>query len=475
MNDPRPLAVDLDGTLVRSDLLAESYLSFVRRHPLRLLAPFFWLRQGRAAMKSRLASEARVEVDTLPYDPGVLALIDEARATRRPVVLATASDSGLAQQVADHLGRFDRVLASDGQRNLKADHKAALLTDTFGEHQFDYVGNSRADLPVWRSAANAYVANPDPGVLRATAHLQPVPVLVGSPPALAGPLWRSLRPHQWLKNILVFVPLAAAHQVLEPGLLWQGLLAFICFCLCASGVYVLNDLIDLPSDRRHPDKKHRPLASGSLPIWLGALLGPACVTASLVLAILALPPAFSLALAGYLVLTSTYTLWLKRLRILDVLTLALLYTLRVVAGAFATGLEATDWMLGFALLIFLSLALVKRYAELAEARERGDQGRSPGRGYRPRDLPRIAAFGTGAGYLAVVVLALYQHDPATLHLYRHPQWLWLASLLLLFWISRCWVVTRRGDMHEDPVVFAARDPLSLVTGALFCLVFWVAA
>lgn len=469
-----PLVVDLDGTLIRSDLLLESGLMFVRQYPFQALAPLVWLASGKAHLKTELARHAEVDVTSLPYDARVITLIEEERAKGRPIILATASHKTYADQVASHLQLFDRVLATEGDTNLSARKKRDRLVQEFGEKGFDYVGNSADDLPVWASARHAYVVNPERGVEARARALGNVERVV---PSETNPLrgWvKAMRFHQWMKNMLVFVPLLASHKVGRMDLLLDGALAFLFFGLCASSVYLLNDLLDLPDDRQHATKCRRPFASGALSLKSGLFAFPVLLVLAFAGSWWLLPPMFAVALACYYVMTLAYSLVLKRRMVVDVITLALLYTVRIIAGTFAFAVSATFWMLAFSMFIFLSLALVKRYAELHDAKGRGKTQPSRGRGYYTDDLPMLASLGGAAGYMAVMVLALYIQDQNTMALYRHPKLIWLACPLMLFWISRTWLMTHRGEMHEDPVVFAIKDKISLATGALFGLIFWLA-
>ncbi|MDI1302843.1 MAG: UbiA family prenyltransferase [bacterium] len=469
-----PLVVDLDGTLLRSDLLMETGMAFVRHKPLSLLQPFAWLVKGKAALKEGLAHATDLDVSVLPYDPDVIALIEAERRHGRHVVLATASHHTLAERIAEHLQLFDQVLATSGDHNLSAHRKRDLLVEHYGEQGFDYAGNSRDDMPVWAVARHAYVVNPESGVERRARAQGNVEQVIHSNPSRGRDWLKALRLHQWLKNALIFVPLLASHQLTNPALLLQGLLAFLLFGLCASSVYLLNDLLDLADDRHHQSKRHRPFAAGRLSIKSGVTVFPLLLVAAFAGASLLLPWEFSAVLAAYYLLTLAYSLSLKRLMALDVIALAMLYTVRIVAGAAAFRLPLTFWLLAFSMFMFLSLALVKRYAELREARSKGDTEKTRGRGYYPDDLEMISSLGASSGYLAVMVLALYIHDQATAALYRHPQVIWLACPLLLFWITRVWMLTHRGQMHDDPVVFAIRDQVSLIVGVLFCVVFLVA-
>lgn len=474
MNEP-PLVVDLDGTLLRSDLLLESGLAFVRSQPARAFAPLLWLASGKAYLKERLALAYEFDAESMPYDPQVIALIQQARTQGRQIILATASHVLCAERVAAHLKLFDRVMATSGKSNLSAHAKRDRLLSEFGEGGFDYVGNSRDDLPVWAAARRAYVVNPEPGVESKARALGNVETVIASNGSFTK-LWaRALRWHQWLKNLLIFVPLLASHQLAGTALLIDGAIAFVAFGLCASSVYLLNDLLDLPDDRYHPSKRQRPFAAGQLSIKAGLLVSPMLLLCAFACAYWLLPWQFTATLATYYAATLAYSVWLKRLMVVDVVTLAMLYTLRVMAGAFVFQLVLTFWMLAFSMFIFLSLALVKRYAELREARNKGDTERTRGRGYYADDLEMISSLGAASGYLSVMVLALYIQDQNTAALYRHPTIIWLACPLLLFWVSRIWMLTHRGEMHEDPVVFAVRDRVSLVVGVLFGLVFWLAA
>jgi 4-hydroxybenzoate polyprenyltransferase len=473
--DLPPLVIDLDGTLLRSDLLLETGMAFARSQPLRLLKPFSWLAKSKATLKEGLAHATHIDVRVLPYDPVVIALIEAERSNGRRVVLATASHYTLAERVAEHLQLFDQVLASDAERNLSAHSKRDLLVEIYGEQGFDYAGNSHEDIPVWAVARQAYVVNPGVGVERCARAQGNVEQVIRSNTGGVSDWLKALRLHQWLKNTLIFVPLLAAHQLTNPQLIWQGVLAFLFFGMCASSVYLLNDLLDLADDRHHQSKRNRPFAAGRLSIKAGLMVFPVLLVISFGCAAWLLPWQFAGVLAIYYVLSLGYSLLLKRWMGVDVIALAMLYTMRIIAGAAVFNLPLTFWVLAFSMFMFLSLALVKRYSELREARSKGDHEKTRGRGYYPDDLEMISSLGTSSGYLAVMVLALYIQDHATAMLYHQPQLIWLACPLLLFWITRVWMLACRGQMHDDPVVFAISDRISQVVGSLFCLVFWVAA
>lgn len=470
-----PLVVDLDGTLLRSDLLMETAMAFLRSQPLQVFKMLGWLFKGKAALKEGLAQATEIDVSVLPYDPQIIEMIQAQKASGRMIVLATASHVSLAERIAEHLQLFDLVLASNANRNLSGNNKRDLLVAHYGEGGFDYIGNSKDDLPIWKVSRQAYVVNPEAGVeSRVQAMSQVEPTIRTNTSSLRD--WRkALRMHQWLKNALIFVPLLASHRFVQLDLLRDGVFAFVCFGLCASSVYILNDLLDLCDDRHHKSKCHRPFASGRLSIGAGLILVPTLLLTAFGAALLLLPWQFSAVMAAYYGLTLAYSLRLKRLMAWDVIALAMLYTARIIAGVAAFNLTLTFWILAFSMFIFLSLAMVKRYAELRDARAREVNTFARGRGYHPGDLDMIASLGASSGYLAVMVLALYIQDAKTTALYVTPHVIWLACPLMLFWVTRVWMLTHRGQMNEDPVVFAIRDRTSQLIGAIFLLMFWIAA
>jgi 4-hydroxybenzoate polyprenyltransferase/phosphoserine phosphatase len=462
-----PLVVDLDGTLLRSDLLVESALGFARLHLTQTYRLPGWLLQGKARLKAKLAHATMVDVASLPYNEEVLRFLRTAQDAGQPLILATATHRHLAEQVANHLGCFDRVLATEDTVNLAGPAKRDALVREFGVGGFDYVGDSAADLAVWASARRGWTVNASAAVERAARALPGHAGAIPTPRSKPADWLRALRLHQWLKNLLVFVPLLGAHQLGNLPLLVQSAVAFLAFGLCASSVYLLNDLLDLPDDRRHARKRHRPFAAGRIPIAAGVVAKPLLLVAAFGLSATLLAPAATAVLGFYYLVTLAYSLSLKRRMAIDVIALAGLYTLRIVMGAVATGLTLSFWLMAFSMFIFLSLALVKRYAELFHARQTGKSSRTPGRGYFPEDLAMIAPLGAASGYLAVLVMALYINDAHTLDLYRRPEVIWLACPLVLSWITRVWMLTHRGEMHEDPLVFATKDWKSLTTGVLF--------
>lgn len=470
-DDDIPLCVDLDGTLLHTDLLHESALALLRRNPLYLFALPFWLLRGKARLKREVAARVAPDVALLPYDTRVLGLVHDVGT--RPRVLCSASDQSFVDAVAAHVGGFDLALGSDGRSNLDGPRKAAALIERYGDRGFDYVGNAAADLAVWPHARAAIAANASASVLARLRRARTVERVIERRGGAWRAALRALRPHQWSKNLLVFVAAIAAHRIFDAAALSATTLAFVAFCLCASGAYVLNDLFDLDADRRHPRKHTRPFASGRLPIAAGLAAAPLLTLAAFAVAAW-LPARFALALGLYAAATLAYSLVLKRVAVLDVLVLAALYTLRIVAGAVAIPVEASGWFLSFAMCLFLGLALVKRYAEVQRVAA-GAEARVAGRGYRAAHLPAIGVAGVACSALAVGVLGLYVDSAKSAALYAHPHWLWLLLPLLAAWLARVWTLARRGRMHDDPVVFALTDAPSLAVFAGFVATVMLAA
>ena len=458
-----PLAVDLDGTLLHADTLWESAVALLARNPLYVFLLPVWLLRGRAHLKRMLARRAPLDPATLPYDGRVLGLL--AASDDRPRWLVTAADHGHADAIAAHLGLFEGVIASDGVSNLAGPAKAAALVQRFGERGFDYLGNGNVDLRVWRHARRGWVVNAPASLSRRAAAV--TDVVQHWPARRAGlDTWmRAIRLHQWLKNLLVFVPLVAAHRFLEPAAVLAALQAFVAFGLCASGVYIANDLVDLPSDRQHPRKRLRPFAAGRIPVLHGLVVSPLLALAGVALA-WSVAPLFAAVLVAYWLATLGYSLWFKRIAMLDVTVLAGLYTLRIIGGAVAIAVPLSFWLLAFSMFVFLSLAMLKRYTELAAMAASG-RDRAQGRGYATADLPLLQSLGGASGFIAVLVLALYINSPDSVELYSRPQLLWLLCPLLLYWVGRAWAVAHRGRMHDDPVVFAVTDRVSQAV-ALLC-------
>jgi 4-hydroxybenzoate polyprenyltransferase/phosphoserine phosphatase len=462
----RVLAVDLDGTLIRSDMLYETFWSALAKSWTTPFLALGSLAGGRAALKERLSGLAAVDIGLLPYNTEIVAYVERCRADGWRTVLVTASDQSLADRIAGHLGIFDEAHGSDGATNLKGPHKAEFLEGRFGPGGFAYVGDAAADLAVWKKAGRAVTATTSKGLRARVDGLGMDTEHLATRGGALKDYLRTMRPHQWLKNVLVFLPMIAAHTLLVPTFL-QALLAFVVFSLVASSVYVLNDLLDLSADRAHARKRNRPFASGAIPIATGTWLAPLLFISGFLLA-LPLGWKFVGVMLAYYVTTMAYSLHLKRRIIIDICVLAGLYTLRILAGGVATNTPLSVWLLAFSIFFFFSLAAVKRQAELADALA-NNKVEAAGRGYRAPDLQLVTSMAISSGYVSVLVMALYANSPNVTQLYNHPSALWGVCLVLFYWISRMVMVTHRRRMHDDPVVFAAKDRVSQICLVLIAI------
>jgi len=466
----------MDGTLLATDILWESLFILLKKNPVRFFCFLPTLIfKGKAYFKYRLARMVRINPSLLPYREELLKFLEREKYEGREIFLATASDQYPAEAVSEHIGLFSGVLASDGNINLSGQCKAEAIKTYVQEDAFDYIGNDKKDFPICRAARQAYLVCPSRRVEKfANKNLANCRVLIQRS-TIFQPLLKCLRVQQWAKNLLLFVPLVTSHLIVQWEYILITIWAFLAFSFCASGVYILNDLLDLESDRQNLHKKHRPFASGALPIqWAPALMFICFGGSFFVIASWSLPPIFGVALVTYLVLTTGYSFYLKSIPLVDVFLLAGLYTFRVFAGGLIIGIAISPWLLSFSIFFFLSLALMKRFTELERLQKEGEL-EVKGRGYRVGDLSFVGVIGCVSGYLSIVVLALYMTSQTMVELYHSPQGLWFVSLLLLYWITRIWMIAFRGEMNFDPVVFAVRDRTSYLVGAGIALIGWLSA
>lgn len=473
MSHSQVIAVDLDGTLTPSDTLYESVLSLLSNKPYFLIILPFWLCYGIANLKQKVAAHSNLDVATLPYNQPLIDWLNEEKRHGKKIVLCTAANEEIARAVCGHFRFFDEYLASDFSTNLKGARKRNALQQRYGLKRYDYAGNSSDDLEVWVGASNAIVVNSKKKVLKMASQLAPIARVFDS--EKAGPrIWlKALRVHQWLKNLLLFIPLIAAHQISDIRSIGLLMLAFFSFSLCASSVYITNDLLDLKNDRRHPRKRFRPFASAKLPISTGLLSATFLIACSFTVGAV-VGSNFLMILAIYLVLTVAYSLGLKRLVLVDCMVLAMLFTLRIIAGSEAASIPLSFWLLVFSILIFFSLALVKRHAELQALLLDGNDSPS-GRGYVVADAPLLQVLGVSSGYCSALVILLYLRSDNIISLYAQPLAIGLLIPVLLFWVSWIWLKSSRGEMHDDPILFAVRDTTSLLVGAMVFAVLIFAA
>lgn len=469
----RPLCVDLDGTLIATDALWESLLLLVKTKPLSLFSLPLWLLKGKAHFKRQIAARVKLNPASLPYRESVVSFLKKEQEAGREIVLATAADATVAHGVAAHLGIFAEVLASDGAVNLSGQRKLAALKAYSGASGFDYIGDAGVDLPLWQASHRAYLVQPSTTLHNKARRIATVGGIFAEKKNNFFSLLKALRIYQWVKNILLFVPLLMAHKIFEAERNLHALYAFVAFSLCASCVYIVNDLLDLEADRLHPHKRHRPFAAGVLPITVGVVAAPLLLIASFAIAAVFLPLHFFIVLGLYFLLTTAYSFHLKRVLIVDVLVLAGLYTLRLFAGGIATSVPISPWLLAFSMFFFLNLAFVKRFSELHLMQE-SKQTKSKGRGYVVGDIDLFRSIGPASGYLCVVVLCFYINSREVVLLYNHPELLLLIGPFLLYWITRMWLWALRGKMTDDPIVFAAKDPASYVIGVLVAAIMVIA-
>jgi 4-hydroxybenzoate polyprenyltransferase len=464
----RPLCVDLDGTLVKSDTLVDSLLALLRTDPELMFKLPGRLIHGKAAFKAFVAESVSLDAAHLPYNGAVLDYLRHEHARGREIYLATGADVRLARRVANHLGIFTDVLGSDGATNLTGSNKLDGLSNRLNSAAFDYIGNDTPDLPLLAHAAEAMVANPTLRLrLRLKARgIRPVHSFVERKPVLLSVL-KAVRLHQWAKNLLIFVPLLCSHA-LSAGKLLAALAAVCCFSLTASSAYIVNDLLDIEADRRHPRKCQRPFAAGDLSAFGGIAIAAIFLLAGMTGAYL-LPGRFFNWLVIYLITTVAYSVYLKRIALLDVVALSGLYILRLLAGSAVTLTPISHWLAGFSMFLFLSLAIVKRFAELENLRVSNEVPRN-GRGYLVTDLDQLRSFGTASAYAAVVVYAIYISGPDVVKLYHKSPLLWLTVPLMILWLNRVWLLASRGELDEDPVAFALTDPISQVIGIMVVIV-----
>ena len=452
-----PLVVDLDHTCVKTDLLLEYLLALLRKGPRYLFFLPFWLVKGRSQFTLEIVRRASLDVSLLPYRSEFLDYLKQQRAQGRSIFFATRNDAQLTWQLADFLMSFGETLAPDNPHN---NPQPESLIRRFGEKGFDYATSGRSGTAVLRSARRVMLVHPSRKAEVSAERVAQVDRIFEPRDQRRINYLTPLRPRHWLKNLLVFAAVFGAHRFDEPALLGKVLIAFVALCCCASSGYLLNDLFDLAADRRHPRKRFRPFAAGDLPLSYALALIPMLVLFGWGLA--ATLSAFCVAmLMTYFVLTVTYSLYLKKVALLDVLVLAGLYTLRIMVGSAAVAIWPSPWLLAFSMFLFVSLAFIKRYSELVTMRNI-DGNAAKARGYEAGDAELLAAKGTASGYLAVLVLALYIASGPAHTLYSRHQLIWILCPLLLYWIGRMWLIAHRGQMGDDPVLFATSDRTSRV-------------
>jgi 4-hydroxybenzoate polyprenyltransferase len=467
-----PLCVDMDGTLLRTDTLIESVLMLIRRQPLTAVLALVWARRGKAYLKHQIAQRIHIDPAFLPYNQEVLLWLQQERLRGRQLLLVTGAERAIAEPVADFLCLFDAVISSGEETNMTGAAKRTALTERFGSGGFDYVGNSYPDLKVFRESRAAVLVNASASLVRDASRSCAVERVFPRKKFGWRTIGRALRVHQWVKNLLVFVPVLTSHNMLDGRIVLRSLLLWLGFSLCTSSVYILNDLIDLEVDRRHPTKKNRPFASGELPLQWGLYRAPMLALAGFGIAAW-LSVGTLAVLALYFATVIVYSTTLKRHALVDVFTLSMLYTTRIWAGHAATGIPLSPWLLSFSMFIFLSLAFSKRVSELRALEEKGS-GPPAGRDYRVDDTVQLTICGISSGFVASLVLSLYIDSATVVRLYQRPVVLWALCPIVLYWICRVWMLACRGEMNEDPIWFAIRDRVTYGLGLTAALILLLA-
>jgi 4-hydroxybenzoate polyprenyltransferase len=451
---PEYIVVDLDGTLILTDTFLASLLEGLR---------------GRAECKRKVSALVQLDVTVLPYNDSLISYLRKQRVAGRKIILATGAYASIANEVARHLGIFDAVLATEGNTNLTGVRKLRAVRERIGKARFSYAGNSRADMTVWRGSDAAIVVDsPQSRSQKLRDGGLPIELELPKAHVSLGTLLRCLRPHQWSKNVLVFLPLLLAHHIWDLRALRLTAIGFIALSLIASTLYVVNDLLDLQADRLHPRKRNRPLASGVLSLSsafvLICVLAVAASTASTFL-----PSAARWLLVGYAIGVLAYSTMFKRVLFLDIVSLALFYSVRVLYGGAVSGIPLSIWTLACSLFLFTSLAAIKRLTELRRVSSHSARTEEY-RGYSEADITPIVSLASASGYVSVLVLALYINSSDVVLLYKHRQGLWLLCPLLILWISRMCLFANRGSLDDDPVAFALKDRATWIIGIICAIV-----
>lgn len=458
-----PLTTDLDGTLIHTDTLAESFMLMIKKKPLLFFLFPLWLLKGKYYLKAKILEHSNLKAESLPYNQDVIKFLEEEKAKGRKIYLFTASMQKIADKVQEHLGIFDAVYGSSDNVNLRSANKLSKLNQLFGEKNFDYIGDSGADIKVWQGSRKGYAVNPSKKIEKKIQELNNVEVISRRKKSTAKLIIKEIRVYQWVKNVLIFLPVLLAHKIPDFSTTVSLIIAFFSFSLMASFIYVINDIFDIAADRQHRKKKFRPIASGELSLFKSFIILPLLAILSLGLSIAFLSHYFTLLLLVYLIINITYSFYAKKIMVLDIIILSILYTIRLIGGGIVADVLISPWLLEFSIFIFLSLAAIKRFSELYNLKQLNKDS-SARRGYRTEDIDLIRNIGVISGYISVLIIGLYLNSTEVITLYKRPQLLWIITPLLLYWITRLWMVANRGLMNEDPIIFTIRDKASYIIG-----------
>jgi len=463
-----PLCVDLDGTLIKTDSIMEATILAIKSNPFLIFLLPFWIIKGKNYFKYHILEIAKPDAELLPYNEDVINIIKAAKSEGRKTVLTTASLESVAIDVNDYLGLFDELIFSSENHNNRSKNKTNTLNDKFGKSNYDYIGNSNADLEVFASSRKAFLVTNSKRLISKAQKLNSNLDIIHTDTHFFKNLIKEMRLYQWIKNVLIFLPILLAHEFTDITAITNSIIAFFCFSFTASFIYIINDLLDLESDRNHKKKCRRPFASGKLNPVPAFSISFVLMLASLLVAIFYLPNDFDLILLFYLLLTTLYSVYLKKIVIADIITLAVLYSTRIIAGGEISKLPLSKWFIAFSLFMFFSLAIIKRYTELKNLIKQ-NKTKIKGRGYETDDMKLLLTLGTSSGYISVLIFLLYIFSPAVSMLYNNPLYLIPVSILLLAWITNMWFKAFRGEMNEDPIVYTVKDSFSYVLIVLIIL------
>jgi 4-hydroxybenzoate polyprenyltransferase/phosphoserine phosphatase len=459
------LIIDLDGTLILSDTLAENFIEALFTAPRQLLLSSFKMLKGRAALKETVASVMALDPSCLLYREEIVELARSAKAEGRKIYLVTAAHQSIADAVSAYLGIFDGAKGSDGNVNLKGVNKLAWLQDTFSDG-FIYVGDSAADIKIWEAAEVAILVGDGVRFAKKLKSKSNIETLVPRELKSIKDWISELRIHQWTKNLLLFIPLLLSHLTTDLKSVGITVAAFLMLSLIASGTYVINDLADLKADRAHPTKRNRAIASGRIGAMTGFTVGIGLIVCGLVASLL-IGLSFSVLVAVYLSLTLLYSFKLKRVPLLDVTMIGVLFTIRVLMGtSIHPTLSYSPWLTSFSVCFFFSLAMAKRHVEVLRA---GSSGVSSigGRGYKATDWPLTLAYGVATSLGSIIIMLLFiALDAGSANTYSKPVWLYLAPAGMFLWTQRIWLLSHRMELNDDPIIFAIRDRVSYLIGLL---------
>lgn len=468
--DKSPLCVDLDGTLIKTDVMFESIVILLKYNPLNLFLIIFWLIKGRYYLKEKLIEKTKLDPNKIPINEEIIEYLKIERKNGRKILLVTAAMQEIANLYSDYFGLFDEAIGSKDGINLVGKNKASYLVQRFGEGGFDYIGDSKKDLYIWKYSRNSYIVNQTKNLIdKVKKHSNVLKTwnLIPEPKIIL--FFKQIRAYQWVKNLLIFLPVVLSHS-LNLKDYFLSFLAFVSFSLLSSSIYLINDIYDLDSDRNHPEKKYRPFALGYLNLLFVLKAFIILFLLSFVIALF-VSPKFLLSIFIYLIFSLLYTYSFKKIPILDIVILSFLFTIRIYAGSFATNIAISEWLFSFSIFFFLSLSSLKRYIELIKM---NDNSKLIGRAYNKEDSNLIKIIGVSTGLISILVYVLYINSSKVNSLYSNPEYLYFILLILIYWLLRLWFYSDKKTINYDPISFILKDKVSYIL-LLFSIILFIFA